>query len=113
MDSNNFRARVFCKVTTKALRRGREFSRDGLRHTFACLYMAHGSPLEWIQAQGGWASATMLVDVSGHFMAAQTHGFVDVLTALHGPYAAERVGPARRGLAGCRAGLAGRARTVG
>jgi hypothetical protein len=43
--------------------------------------MAHGSPLKWIQAQGGWAPAKMLLDVYGHFLPTETQGFADALTS--------------------------------
>ena len=42
--------------------------------------MARGTNLKWLQAQGGWASAKMLLDVYGHFMPAETYGFSDAIS---------------------------------
>jgi len=42
-----------------------------LRHTWASLHLAAGTPVHWVQKQGGWASAKMLLDVYGHFVPKQ------------------------------------------
>lgn len=52
-----------------------------LRRGFGLLHMAHGTPLKWIQAQGGWFSAKMLFDVYGHFMPEESSGYADALSA--------------------------------
>ena len=72
-----------------ALAEGRRFTPHGLRHTFATLHLAAGTPPKWIQAQGGWRSATMLWDRYGHFLPTETHGHANALgvsteTALDG-----------------------------
>ena len=41
--------------------------------------MARGTNLKWLQAQGGWASAKMLLDVYGHFLPTESRGFADAL----------------------------------
>ncbi len=45
---------------------------------------ARGTNLKWIQAQGGWSSAKMLLDVYGHFMPTECVGYADALTAPDG-----------------------------
>ena len=47
-------------------------------------HMARGTNLKWIQAQGGWSSAKMLLDVYGHFMPTESAGYADALTAPDG-----------------------------
>ena len=37
--------------------------------------MARGTPLKWIQQQGGWSSARMLLDTYGHFMPSEQSGY--------------------------------------
>ena len=44
------------------------------RHTRASLDMARSTPLKWIQQQGGWASAKLLLDTYGHFMPSESSG---------------------------------------
>jgi hypothetical protein len=34
----------------------------------------------WVQAQGGWASPRILLDVYAHFLPGDHHGFADALT---------------------------------
>jgi len=43
--------------------------------------MARGTPLKWIQEQGGWTTAKLLLDTYGHFMPTEMRGFADALTA--------------------------------
>ena len=62
IDPHNFRSRVFYPIVRKVLGRGRRFTPHGLQHTFASLHLARGTNLKWIQAQGGWASAKVLLD---------------------------------------------------
>ena len=92
-----FRNKVFSKAVRKALGAGRRFSPHCLRHTWASLHMARGTPLKWIQEQGGWTTAKVLLDTYGHFMPTETRGFADALVATpDGPQAA----PASRAAAG-------------
>ena len=39
----------------------------------------HGTPIEWIRHNGGWASSQMLLTVYGHFMPRESHGYSDSL----------------------------------
>ncbi len=64
----------------KALGRGRRFTPHGLRHTFASLHLARGTNLKWIQAQGGWSSAKVLLDWYGHYLPTETFGYADALS---------------------------------
>jgi integrase len=89
LQGTNFRARVFAKVIRKALGPKRHYTPHGLRHTWASLHMARGTPLKWIQEQGGWTTAKLLLDTYGHFMPSESRGFADALSATSdGPYTA-------------------------
>ena len=91
LDPHNFRARVFGRLVRKALGSKRRFTPHGLRHTFATLHLARGTPIKWIQAQGGWSSAKLLLDWYGHFLPSEQHGFSDALaTTPDGPQTAPR-----------------------
>ncbi len=81
IDPGNFRQRVWDRLVRKALGQGRKVTPHALRHTFASLHMARGTNLKWIQEQGGWTSATLLLDTYGHFMPTETRGFADILSA--------------------------------
>ena len=37
---------------------------------------------------GGWSSAKMLLDVYGHYMPNETHGYADARASGNGPYTA-------------------------
>jgi integrase len=63
-----FRSRIWKPLVERAFGPDRKFTPHGLRHTWASLHMARGTPLKWIQAQGGWTTATLLLDVYGHFL---------------------------------------------
>jgi len=92
LDPHNFRDRVFRPAALKALGKGRRFTPHGLRHTFASLHLARGTNIKWIQAQGGWASAKVLLDTYGHFLPTETTGYADALSGAPGrPYTAPRV----------------------
>jgi Phage integrase family len=84
MDPHNFRDRVFRRLVERVLGQGRRFTPHGLRHTFASLHLASATNLKWVQAQGGWASAKMLLDTYGHFIPADTTGYADALAGAPG-----------------------------
>ncbi len=81
VDPHNFRNRVFRPLVALVAGHARRFTPHGLRHTFASLHMARGTPLLWIQQQGGWASAKVLLDTYGHFLAADSSGHADALSS--------------------------------
>ena len=64
---SEFRYKVWDLIILSAFGRGRRVRPHQLRHTWASLHMARGTPLKWIQQQGGWSSARMLLDTYGHF----------------------------------------------
>jgi hypothetical protein len=43
--------------------------------------MARGTNLKWLQAQGGWSSAKLLLDVYGHHLPTENGGYADALAA--------------------------------
>ena len=91
LDPYNWRRKVFRKLAERALGKGRRFTPHGLRHTFASLHMARGTNLKWIQSQGGWASAKMLLDTYGHHLPSESTGYADALAdAPERPYTAPR-----------------------
>jgi integrase len=91
-----FRNKVFAKVARTTLGPGRRATPHCLRHTWASLHMARGTPLKWIQEQGGWTTAKVLLDTYGHFMPTEARGFADALTTgPERPYAAPPSGIAR------------------
>jgi integrase len=81
VDPHNFRNRVFSRLVRNVLGRGRRFTPHGLRHTFASLHIARGTNLKRVQAQGGWASAKMLLDRYGHYLPTETTSYADALTS--------------------------------
>ena len=68
----NFRRRVWAPAVAEALGPDRLLTPHALRHTWASLHMKAGSPLHWIQQQGGWESKTMLLEVYGNPPAEKT-----------------------------------------
>jgi hypothetical protein len=70
---------VFDRAVRRALGADRGFSPHGLRHAFATLHLARGTPIKWILAQGGWSSTKILRDWYGHFLPSEQHGFADTL----------------------------------
>ena len=46
--------------------------------------MTRGTNLKWLQNQGGWASAKMLLDTYGHFIPDESQGYADALTTTPG-----------------------------
>ena len=81
IDPHNLRDRVFRPIMAAVVGVEKRLTVHSLRHSFASLHMARGTPLKWIQAQGGWASAKMLLDVYGHFMPEESGGFANALAA--------------------------------
>ncbi len=68
----NFRRRIWARLEECTFRKGRrKITPHSLRHTWASLHLAAGTPVHWVQKQGGWASAKMLLDVYGHFVPKQ------------------------------------------
>lgn len=78
LDAENFRRRVWSGIIGDAIP-GRALTPHCLRHTWASLHLARGTPIKWVQEQGGWASSKMLLDVYGHFMPREMRGFSNVL----------------------------------
>ncbi len=69
-----------------ALGKGRLYSPHCLRHTWASLHMARGTPIKWIQEQGGWTTAKVLLDTYAHYLPTESAGYSDALSAApHGP----------------------------
>jgi integrase len=101
-----FRNKVFYPAVRKAFGPGLHFSPHCLRHTWASLHMARGTPLKWIQEQGGWTTAKLLLDTYGHFMPTESRGFADALTAQNAPPAHPRpiAAPARLAKSAAKAG---------
>ncbi len=89
LQGTNFRSRVFSKIIVKALGKGRHYTPHCLRHTWASLHLARGTPIKWVQQQGGWTTAKVLLDTYGHYMPDEMRGYSDALTATpNGPPAA-------------------------
>jgi hypothetical protein len=80
-DPRNLRDRIFRPIVAEVVGVAKRLSPHSLRHTFASLHMARGTPIKWVQAQGGWASAKMLLDVYGHFMPEESGGYANTLAA--------------------------------
>ena len=48
--------------------------------------MARATPIKWIQEQGGWTTATVLLDTYAHYLPTESAGYADALTATpNGP----------------------------
>jgi len=87
----NFRTKVWHPLIARTLGGGRHVRPHDLRHTWASLHLARSTPIKWVQAQGGWSTARMLLDIYGHVIPDRTRGFADVLaTAENAPPAAPR-----------------------
>ena len=67
----NFRRRIWAPLVERTFNSRRKITPHSLRHTWASLHLAAGTPVHWVQKQGGWASAKMLLDVYGHFVPKQ------------------------------------------
>ncbi len=76
----NFRRRIWNPLVRGTFDPPRRVTPHSLRHTWASLHLARGTPIEWVRAMGGWSSAKMLLDVYGHYMPREMRGFSDSLT---------------------------------
>ncbi len=56
--------------------------------------MARGTPLKWIQEQGGWTTAKLLLDTYGHYLPTESHCYADAISTA--PNGAETA-PSSRG----------------
>ncbi len=88
LQATNFRSRVFKKVIREAIDPRASFSPHCLRHTWASLHLSRGTPIKWVQTQGGWTTAKVLLDTYSHFMPSEMYGFADALAAGNGTPAA-------------------------
>ena len=79
MRYENFRRRIWDPVIEKQFRGDRKVTPHSLRHTWASLHMARGTPIEWVRKMGRWSSPKMLLDVYGHFLPRDMQGFSDAL----------------------------------
>jgi integrase len=75
---------IFNRVVSEAIGDRFHHTPHDLRHTWASLHMARGTPLKWIQEQGGWTTAKLLLETYGHFMPTESRGFSDAIAALDG-----------------------------
>ncbi len=83
-----FRNKVFFPLIKEALGEGRHHRPHDLRHTWASLHLNRGTPIKWVQAQGGWTTAKVLLDTYADYMPEETRGFADRLfTAENAPQA--------------------------
>jgi len=74
-----FRSKVFFPLIKEALGEGRHHRPHDLRHTWASLHLSRGTPIKWVQAQGGWTTAKVLLDIYADYMPEETRGFADRL----------------------------------
>jgi integrase len=75
----NFRHRQWQPIVRDLFGKSRRLTPHSLRHTWATLHLARGTPIKWVQAQGGWSSARMLLDVYGHAIKREMQGYSDAL----------------------------------
>jgi integrase len=85
LEVSAWRRRVFAKIASKVLGRGRTVTPHTLRHTYASIHLTRGTNLLWVQRQGGWQSPAVLLSTYAHFLPSELAGFADVLTAQNGP----------------------------
>ncbi len=81
---DNFRTRIWNPIAKDAFG-DRRVTPHSLRHTWATLHLARGTPIEWVRKMGGWTSAKMLLDVYGHFLPREMQGHADALGRGHAP----------------------------
>ncbi len=82
---DNFRRLVWARLVERAFQGRRKLTPHCLRHTWASLHLAAGTPVHWIQKQGGWASAKLLLDTYGHFVPTQGTNYAAALGELARP----------------------------
>lgn len=75
----NFRRRIWNPIVSERFGSDRRVTPHSLRHTWATLHLARGTPIEWVREMGGWTSAKMLLDVYGHYLPREMRGFSDSL----------------------------------
>ena len=75
----NFLHRVWDPVVLEVFGLDRRVTPHTLRHTWASLHLARGTPIEWVRRMGGWSSAKMLLDVYGHYIPREMRGFSSAL----------------------------------
>ncbi len=75
----NFRRRVWNPIVREVFDSDRRVTPHTLRHSWASLHLARGTPIEWVRAMGGWSSAKMLLDVYGHYMPKEMRGYSESL----------------------------------
>lgn len=78
----NFLHRVWKPLVLSAFGRDRRVTPHCLRHTWASLHLARGTPIEWIRQMGGWSSSKMLLDVYGHYLPREMRGFSNALSSF-------------------------------
>jgi integrase len=83
IEMNNFTARVFKPVLTKAGLRKIRF--HDLRHTFGSLLIQTGASLAYVRDQMGHSSIQVTVDIYGHLIPSANISFVDRLDTLTSP----------------------------
>ena len=88
----NFRRRVWSPIVVEAFGRDRRFTAHGLRHTWATLHLAASTPIKWIQPQGGWSSAKLLLDTYGHFIPRESDGYENALASKNRNRPEQRAG---------------------
>ena len=77
--SATFRNKVWKRVLRKAVGKERHLTPHSLRHTWASLHLAEGNPIKWVQAQGGWQNASLLLDLYGHYMPTKSSGLAEAV----------------------------------
>ena len=88
LQATNFRSRIFKKVIRETIDPRASFSPHCLRYTWASLHLSRGTPIKWVQTQGGWTTEKVLLDTYSHFMPSEMYGFADALAAGNGTPAA-------------------------
>jgi len=83
IEMNNFTARVFKPLLTKAGLRNIRF--HDLRHTFGSLLIQTGASLAYVRDQMGHSSIQVTVDIYGHLIPSAIISFVDMLDTLTCP----------------------------
>jgi integrase len=93
----NFLRRAWDPVALGVFGKSRRVTPHCLRHTWASLHLAKGTPIEWVRRMGGWASAKMLLDVYGHFIPREMQGHSNALEPVDRTRPNQGVGRGRNG----------------